>query len=79
MPVGSGCREKTWQELDTDGKIERLRQVLRDSEEGDKRLVDFLNAVAVHEHGTDGKMVSAVCGPPVTVFRCKKRPEGFLG
>ncbi len=67
--AGSGllsgpCREKYWEELDDAGKIQRLRQVVKDLQSQLARTTKTANDAECvsqdHEHGKDGKVLMPV-------------------
>lgn len=60
-PMGP-MREKHWDELDDPGRIERLRQVIKDQERLIRGMAEYLNLLIGHEH-LDGKMVKQISPP----------------
>jgi len=62
MKKDPGGREKDWKELDDQGKIERLRLVLKNQEALIVRMGHYLTELVEHDH-VDGKMVKKI-GPP---------------
>ena len=62
---GSGegpMREKHWEELDADGKIERCRRVIKQQEALLPGMARYLNALITHQH-VDGKMMQPIDHP----------------
>lgn len=62
MGIKNATREKYWKELDTPGRIDRLRRVIKDQDFLIKRMGDYLNQLIDHEH-SDGKMVQRINHP----------------
>ena len=55
-------REPYWDELDAEGKIERIRNVVKELQGTVKRMSDYMNQLIDHEH-LDGKMVKRISHP----------------
>ncbi len=55
-------REKDWEELDADGKIARLRQVIKQQEALILRMAGYLDKLITHQH-VDGKMMQPIDHP----------------
>ena len=49
------CREKYWDELDADGKIERLRQIIKNQQNIITGLDNIVSALREHVHA-DGEI-----------------------
>jgi len=73
-------RDKDWKELDDQGKIERLRLVLRNQEALIERMGKYLTELIEHDH-IDGKMVKRIDHPgseSYGSFHYRKYEKGWL-
>ena len=55
-------RQKLWEELDDQEKIERCRKVLKEQERTIRKVIDYANRLIEHEH-LNGKIVQPVGHP----------------
>jgi len=62
MRKDPGSREKHWKELGDQGRIERLRQVVKNQEAFIERMAKYLTELIEHDH-IDGKMVKRISHP----------------
>ena len=73
-------REAHWGELDDQGRIERLRQVIKDQERLLERVTKYLTQLIDHEH-LDGKMVQKISHPNAESYggfhQIKRKDEWF--
>ena len=53
-------REKFWVELDSDGKVERMREVVLSLQSRINELEGLLIDLQQHEHGKSGRVVVAI-------------------
>jgi len=53
-------REKYWSEIDSQGKIERLRTEVKNLLRRNVELARTINKLTDHDHGKDGKPVSRI-------------------
>lgn len=78
---GSGPqRDKHWEELDADGKIERCRRVIKEQENIIRHLNDYVNRLIGHEH-LNGKIVQPIGHPNAEStggFYYRKRSDGWF-
>jgi len=80
MRKDPGSREKDWKDLDDQGKIERLRQVIRNQEALIVRMAHYLTELIEHDH-IDGKMVKRIGHPDSESyggFHYRKYEKGWL-
>ena len=73
-------REKHWEELDDEGKIARLRQVIKNQETLITRMANYLSELVEHEH-MDGKMVKRLSHPQqesYSGFHYRKRDDKWF-
>lgn len=75
--ISGPCREKYWDELDDAGKIQRLRQIVKELQcqllRTTKTANDAERVSQDHEHGKDGKVLM-----PVNAFnreQCAESPR----
>ena len=57
---GMAMREKHWDEIDADGKIERMRDVVKVLQGRNKRLANQVSELMNHEHCQDGRVVVSI-------------------
>lgn len=73
-------REKYWEELDADGKIERCRKVIKEQQKIIQRMAGYLDKLVTHQH-MDGKMVQPISHPNAESyggFHHRKRPDEWF-
>ena len=73
-------REKHWRELSDPGKIERLRQVIKEQERLINRITEYLNKLIDHKHlaGTIVQTIRQPNSENYGGFHYHKRPDEWF-